>query len=106
MRQVEIYTGSEFSKQLMWIGIGFVIMIITSMINYELYQRYWMILYAISIILLIGVLFMPPVNGATSWYNLGFMSFQPSELAKICVMITMPNKFYKQTRGYFSFLEE
>lgn len=64
-------------------------MIITSMINYELYQRYWMILYAISIILLIGVLFMPPVNGATSWYNLGFMSFQPSELAKICVIISL-----------------
>ncbi len=81
--------GSEFSKQLIWIGLGFAIMLITSMINYELYQRYWMILYAVSIILLIGVLFMPPINGATSWYNLEFMAFQPSELAKICVILSL-----------------
>lgn len=81
--------GSEFTKQLMWIGIGLVMMLITSMINYEVYQKCWPILYIISIVLLVGVLFMPPVNGATSWYNLGFMSFQPSELAKICVIISL-----------------
>lgn len=81
--------GSVFLKQLMWIGIGLVIMLITSMINYEIYQRYWLILYAVSIILLIGVLFTPAINGATSWYNLKFMSFQPSELAKICVILSL-----------------
>lgn len=81
--------GSEFAKQLIWIGVGLVIMIITAMINYELYQKYWMILYAISVILLIGVLFMPAINGATSWYDLKIMSFQPSELAKICVIISI-----------------
>lgn len=81
--------GSEFIKQLTWIGVGVVLMLITSMIDYQIYQRYWPVLYVISIILLIGVLFMPPVNGATSWYNLGFMSFQPSELAKICVIISI-----------------
>lgn len=81
--------GSEFVKQIMWIGIGLGVMITTSMINYEIYQKCWPILYIISIALLIGVLFMPAVNGATSWYNLGFMSFQPSELAKICVIISL-----------------
>lgn len=81
--------GNDFSKQLIWVGIGFALMIITSMIPYTLYQKFWIPMYIVSILLLVGVLFTNPINGASSWYNLQFMSLQPSELAKICVIIAI-----------------
>ena len=45
------------------------------------------ILYGIILVLLIGVLFTDPINGASSWFNLGFFSIQPAEFAKIFVIL-------------------
>lgn len=80
---------SELNKQIMWAGIGFVIMIGVTFINYEFYEKIWFILYGIAILLLIAVLFTNPINGATSWFNLGFMQFQPSEVAKLFTIISL-----------------
>ena len=41
----------------------------------------------ISLILLIAVLFTTPVNGASSWFDLKVFTFQPSEFAKIFVVL-------------------
>ncbi len=57
------------------------------LIDYELIAKASPILYAIFIALLIGVLFTDPINGARSWYDLGFFQFQPAEFAKIFVII-------------------
>lgn len=50
---------------------------------------FWQFLYLISVVLLIGVL-IPGIgvvrNGSQSWIPLGFMNFQPAELAKIAVL--------------------
>ncbi|WP_342601303.1 putative peptidoglycan glycosyltransferase FtsW [Psychrobacillus sp. FSL H8-0483] len=50
---------------------------------------FWRVLYLVSIALLVGVL-IPGIgvvrNGSQSWISLGFMNFQPAELAKIAVL--------------------
>ena len=44
---------------------------------------------ASSALLLVGVLFSPPVNGTRRWFGLGGLGIQPSELAKLaCVLFT------------------
>ena len=54
----------------------------------------------ISLILLIAVLFTTPVNGASSWFDLKAFTFQPSEFAKIFVILTLASLIYKiQERG-------
>ena len=54
----------------------------------------------ISLILLIAVLFTTPVNGASSWFDLKVFTFQPSEFAKIFVILTLASLVYKiQERG-------
>lgn len=77
----------EFKKQCIWVLIGLPIMISLLFIDYNIIVRFSPYLYGISIILLIGVLFTPAVNGASSWFNIGFFAFQPGELIKVFVIM-------------------
>ena len=77
----------EFKKQCIWVLIGLPIMISLLFIDYNIIVRFSPYLYGISIVLLIGVLFTPAVNGASSWFNIGFFAFQPAELAKVFVIM-------------------
>ncbi len=77
----------EFKKQCIWILISIPIMIGVLFIDYSIFARISPYLYVISIILLIAVLFTSAVNGATSWFNIGFFAFQPAEIAKVFVIL-------------------
>lgn len=92
----------EFKKQLIWIMISIPIMILIICINYEVIAKISPIFYGIFIILLIIVLFTKSINGASSWFNIGFFSFQPSEFAKIFVILTFSlliNRIQKNDRN-------
>ena len=56
-------------------------------IDYNVIARFSWIFYAVFMILLVVVLFTGAINGATSWFNMGLLSFQPGELAKIFVIL-------------------
>ncbi len=77
----------EFYKQCIWLAVSLVIMVGVMLIDYETLIKISPILYGLFIVLLIGVLFTPAINGATSWFNIGFFSFQPGEFAKIFVIL-------------------
>ncbi len=79
----------EFKKQIIWLGISFIIMIVVMFIDYKILVRLSPILYGSAIIMLIAVLFTEPVNGARSWFNIGdgLFSFQPAEISKIFVIL-------------------
>ncbi len=78
----------ELQRQIMWLVISLPIMIIVIFIDYNFIAKLSPILYGIIIILLIGVLFTEPINGATSWFNIGGASIQPAEFAKIiCILM-------------------
>ena len=78
---------SEFTKQIIWIVVSLVVMIGVMFIDYELLVKISPVLYGIFIVLLIAVLFTKPINGATSWFDIGAFSFQPGEFAKIFVIL-------------------
>ena len=79
--------SDELKKQLIWLAVSIPIMIITIFIDYEAIAKISPVVYGGMIILLICVLFTNPVNGATSWFNIGPASIQPAEFAKIFVVI-------------------
>lgn len=78
----------ELKKQIMWVAISIPIMFVVIFVDYELIAKAAPFLYGIILVLLIGVLFTEPINGATSWFNIGPFSFQPAEFAKIiCILM-------------------
>ena len=90
----------DFYKQCIWFGISLVIMTIIMLIDYETIVKVSPLFYGGFIILLIGVLFTKPINGATSWFDIGFFSFQPAEFAKVFVILFLAYAINKiQRRG-------
>ena len=79
----------ELKKQIMWVAISIPVMIIIIFIDYDFIVKISPILYGIIIMLLIAVLFTEPINGATSWFNIGSFSIQPAELAKIITILML-----------------
>ncbi|HAW49843.1 TPA: rod shape-determining protein RodA [bacterium] len=76
-----------WKKQLIWIGISLLCLFGVSFVDYSILKRYSLVIYVISIILLFAVLFTPPVRSSHSWFRIGGISIQPSEFAKLAIII-------------------
>ncbi len=90
----------ELKKQIIWLVVSIPIMIFVIWIDYEVIAKISPIFYGIFLVLLVAVLFTESINGATSWFEIGSFSFQPSEFAKIFVILTFAYTVVKiQERG-------
>ncbi|MFL7812158.1 MAG: FtsW/RodA/SpoVE family cell cycle protein [Anaerolineales bacterium] len=91
---IELVEANTVTKQIIFAGIGFVIMIIVAMVDY----RYWG---ALSTILFIGtfgalgVLYLVggALFGSSRWFAVGPILVQPSEFAKITIILILGNFF-------------
>ena len=75
------------SRQLPAALLGIGIMFIASRVDYRIFKPLALPIYLFSLVLLVIVLFMPPLNNARRWIILGPINFQPSEIAKFAVVI-------------------
>ena len=77
-------------KQLISLGIGFVLIFLFQFIDVKFFERYASILFLVSIVSLLGLwAFGTEVSGARSWYAIGGFSLQPSEFAKVAVALAL-----------------
>lgn len=95
-----------FKQQLVWAGIGLVVMAITSKIKYTFWEKLATPLFFVSLILLLAVL-LPRLGfsalGARRWIFLGPINFQPSEVIKFAVCVYFA-KLASRAKGAFSYL--
>ncbi len=77
----------EMRKQVIWFIVSIPILIVFMLLDYNMLSKASYVIYGIFIVLLVGVLFTPEINGARSWFNIGAFSFQPGEFAKVFVII-------------------
>lgn len=78
----------EVKKQLIGVGLGAFLMLLTSRIPYSFWQKPRVVMLALTGSFTLLVLVLIPgigvyVNGSRRWLNIAGLSFQPSELAKI-----------------------
>lgn len=79
-----------FFKQLLWVGFGLVFLIAASLISMRSLERLAYILYALSILGLILVMFIGKAGqGAERWISLGIVRIQPSEFTKITTILAI-----------------
>lgn len=96
-------TGKALMKHLTMLLFGFLMMFVTSKINYKHYAKAaWVLLIPTLALLLYTLVFGRNINDASRSINLGGFSFQPSEMAKIILitylarqLIMMEGKVYR-----------
>ena len=94
-----------FKKQLFASALGLGAMYLVSSINYHFFVRLAPAAYLLSMLLSTTVLlFGQEINGSKRWLNLGPLSFQPSEFAKVAVVLFLTwqiEKARKRTDGFW-----
>ncbi len=91
---IELVEANTVIKQIIFAGIGFVVLAITAMIDY----RYWGALSSFLYLVMVGALavlflFGDALFGSSRWFSVGPILIQPSEFAKIVIILILANFF-------------
>ena len=82
--------STEYGKQLIWIGLSFPLILLILLFDAKFYERFASIIYLIALVSLVGLFIIGKnINGATSWYNFGGFSLQPSEFVKTATALAI-----------------
>jgi rod shape determining protein RodA len=77
-----------YSRQILWGGISVLAMVAAMLFDYRHLKNISWLIYLVVIACLISVIFWGrTISGAQRWLDLGFFNFQPSEMAKIAVVL-------------------
>ncbi|HKI93104.1 MAG TPA: rod shape-determining protein RodA [Gaiellaceae bacterium] len=77
-------------KQILYAGAGTAVLIVATLIDPDLYRRYWRLVFG-GTVALIAVVFVVgrAARGSTRWINVGFFTFQPSEFGKLLFVLAL-----------------
>ena len=83
-------TDTYFTRQFAWVVVGIVSLFIVASIDYHRLSEHipWIYLGSVAI-LLYTLIFGKTVSGSKSWVSVGGMSFQPSEMIKMVVVVAL-----------------
>jgi Bacterial cell division membrane protein len=92
-------------KQIISVVLGAILIIIIQFFDYRIFQHYASILY-IGTIGVLGIIFIigTTAKGTTGWLSLGSFNFQPSEMAKVTMILVLAEVIdrYKEELNYFT----
>jgi len=98
-------TESVFFSHTIKTLIGFLMMIAAILPDYKFYQKISKPLIILSVFALIVVFAFAAEKGAHRWINVGFISFQPSDLARIALILHLANLLARNNQHIKSFKE-
>ncbi len=85
---------SFIERQLVFVGAGAFFASAVAAIDYRKTKLAVPVIYAVTVALLLGLfVFGENFNGATSWYSFGFITLQPSEFAKLTLIVALASWF-------------
>ncbi len=86
----------QVTRQIVFVVIGIAVMLVVGLIDYHFWASLSRLLYAVIIGLLFIVYIMGVASfGATRWIQAGLVNIQPSELAKIIMILVLADWFYR-----------
>jgi len=113
---VNIYSAGSFSlndspapfflKQMYWLSISLIVLMVAVAIDYQLIARNCYLLHGATVLLLITAFFWGgPTAGTHRWIQIGSFSFQPSEFAKVSLVIFLASSLSGSTPATSGFLQ-
>ncbi len=88
------HTTPFYLKQGLWLGGGVFLALLICCFDYRHLEHYSLYAYVLNLGLLLFVLLLGKTSmGATRWINLGFFNLQPSEVAKLVIIVTLARIF-------------
>lgn len=109
---ISVYTLSlvsprECKHQLLGVVLGFILLVVCSMIDYHTLCNYVPILYVIATLMAAATRFSPLGTSGTTdsyrWLDFKIFTFQPSELCKIVLIMALAVFFTKQLENLQSY---
>ncbi len=95
--------GAYYVRQLVWIGISLAVLFLVLAIDYKFFVALSGYFYGLVVIMLVALLvFARIVAGTKSWFTMGLMQAQPSEVAKIVLILVFARLFAEYKRGYLT----
>ncbi len=99
--------SSFVANQALWFGLGLVCMVIMMVFDYRLLERLAYPIFGFFFLLLVLVLLIGPViSGSQRWLTIGGFGFQPSEPAKLALIIILAKYFDENRRPHGFLLRE
>ncbi|MFH0831087.1 MAG: rod shape-determining protein RodA [Parcubacteria group bacterium] len=84
------------------VAAGLVLLIAATRVDYHIFKQWARSFYVVALVLLVAVLFLgTEVRGTQAWFDLGFFNFQPSEFAKLVVIVVLA-KYFSDNREELS----
>ena len=81
---------SFLRRQVLFVAVGGFLAVVVASIDYRKVKAAVPAIYGITVLLLVGLFFFgSSFNGATSWYSFGFVTLQPSEFAKLSLIVAL-----------------
>jgi len=81
--------SAAMRRQFVFAGLALAAFIGGSLFDYRHYRRLLIPIYVSTVVLLVAVLFFPPHQGASRWIPIGPFQFQPSEFAKVALVVVL-----------------
>ena len=95
--------GDYYVRQLIWIGVSLVVLVFVLAIDYKFFVSLSPYFYGLIVAVLAATLvFARLVAGTKSWLSLGLMQLQPSELAKIVMILVFARYFAEYKNAYLT----
>lgn len=89
-----VHMPSIYRKETYWVVLATVVLFAAVLVNYSFLEQFAYVIYGGTLVLLVAVLFLgSSMGGAQRWLDLGFFSLQPSEPAKLGLIIALAKYF-------------
>lgn len=88
-----------FQRQLVWIAVALAVFFLVSYVDTRVFRRTYVImtLFVLTVLSLVTLFTLGHIaGGAQSWYSLGGVSFQPSDPAKIVIILLLSKYFSRR----------
>jgi rod shape determining protein RodA len=86
------------TRQIVFVVIGTVALLIATVIDPELYRTRWRPIFGAMVFMIAIVFLAGPIRGSKRWLDLGFFRFQPSEFGKVLFVVALAGFLAERAR--------